>query len=195
MIKKECLAVLVLCAIFSISCAKNSYVLVRGFQWERKINVESFGPVTENDWVVPAGGTTLSVVNKVHHQESYPCLDGYYDFEEGYTWGWTTCERGVEMPFYTYRIEKWHFERAVTAIGNDQNPDWPKVSFLGNEREGGREEKYILIFSKPDDSGLSQYVCSSKEEWNKFVKGERYRAKFSFSSLSEIGQRISLEDN
>lgn len=194
MIKKECLAVLVLCAIFSIFCAKNSYVLVRGFQWERKINVESFGPVIENDWAVPAGGVMLSTVNKVHHQESYRCFGPYYGFK-GYKVGFHNCTRNVEMPFYNYRIEKWHFERAETAVGNNQGPDWPKVSFLENEREGGREEKYILIFSKPDDSGLSQYVCSSKEEWNKFVKGERYRAKFSFSSLSEIGQRISLENN
>ena len=65
--------------------------------------------------------------------------------------------------------------RTERAAGNDQDARWPALVLAGNEREGTRTEKYIIVFI--DGEGERYTLEFSEEEWLAFEPRGNYALK------------------
>lgn len=141
--------------------------------------------------------------------EEYNC--GTRDLGNGYFED-ITCSRAVygnetyEEPVYRddpiydtkyrYKINKWVPNRTETAGKSEsstKDPQWPNIKLvgngadiLGNEREGGRSEKYIVHFISKEKKPRKFSEVFDQEHWKTFEYRAVYEAKLSFGNLSEF---------
>jgi len=76
----------------------------------------------------------------------------------------------VYATWYDYSIQRWEFDRTLTAAGKEDTPYWPQVDLSGvTERESGRREQYNILFTYKDSSYPLQM---SYVEWDKYSIGD-----------------------
>ena len=77
----------------------------------------------------------------------------------------------VYATLYDYSIQRWEFDRTLTAAGKEDTPYWPQVELSGvTERESGRREQYAILFTDKDGSYPLQM---SYAEWSKYGVGDK----------------------
>lgn len=83
-----------------------------------------------------------------------------------------TEEQPVYRTRYTYEIDRWETERTEEAAGEDQEPFWPPVELAEDERQGERDELY-LVYLRSDD-GDSHELALEEEVWSVLELEGRY---------------------
>jgi hypothetical protein len=85
---------------------------------------------------------------------------------------------------YSYEIDRWIVKRTERADGDSFQPAWPRVAPGSNEREGGREERYTIVFTTAEGNSYSQEM--SLAEWQTFERGMRVELMISDGRIQEI---------
>ncbi len=169
--------------------------VVASHTWQRTINVERFGPSRESAWCseLPAAATQVSRHRERHGSSKVPdgetCHTQKKDRGDGTFKEEQVCTpKFKDEPVYEEKCDflvlKWSQLRQEAAEGANvaDAPHWPAVklglsgcSVPGCEREGARNESYIVVFK--DRAGES-YRCSLAENaWSRFDDGKRYSGK------------------
>ena len=86
---------------------------------------------------------------------------------------------------YYYQIQRWVYDRTLTAAGQDDTPLWPQETLAPDtEREGGRKEEYAVRCESEKDVYTVQLPL---EQWQTFQVGDRVSLQLSAGgSVREI---------
>lgn len=192
------LILIVVCVVAAvlIFASRDAAVEVTERSWRREIQVEVFGPVSEEAWrdEVPAGASGLSCSRRVRDtiqvEDGETCRierieqgDGTFREEE-------VCEpvyRSEEVydDFCTYTVERWAYARSVEASGlrAADKPVWPALSLQsgagdcrGCEREGQRIEEYVVTFAEQGSDETYECAFNELSEWERFTEGSLWDA-------------------
>ena len=80
---------------------------------------------------------------------------------------------------YYYQIERWTYDRTLSASGGDSEPYWPEVTLASeNERENGRHEQYTV---RCEDKKESYTADVPLEKWQTFRVGDQVKLTISSS--------------
>jgi hypothetical protein len=88
--------------------------------------------------------------------------------------------------WYTYEVDKLVHERTVKASGEDKNPRWPDFSLESKEREGSKEQEYIVRFISIGEKKESFTYETDQALWKTFNTGEIYNAEVNGSSIESL---------
>lgn len=181
--------VLALLALLAVFCMwkKEAAVTVTGHAWQRTVEVEKLGTVTEEAWKdqVPAGARNTSCrkeqrsTNKVKSGESCETVrkdNGDGTFSKVEECSPTYKEEPVYDQKCSYQVEKWTTARTEKASGGSvkDSPAWPKVSLARNEREGDKKETYTVSFKSSEGEALS--CDTSQQRWSSLPVGSEWKA-------------------
>lgn len=166
---------------------------VMGHAWDRRIEIERFGPVRQSSWCdqIPAGAREVRRHREVRRQEQVPdgetCTTRKVDQGDGTFREVKDCKpryrtRDVEDYRCDYEINRWVTARSVDAKGRGTTPapSWPDVPQLRNcsqtgcERLGARRETYTVQLAGPN----GETSCDvDQRRWSNMRVGDRLRAK------------------
>jgi ribosomal protein L40E len=172
---------------------KEQAFAVTGHSWERRIDIERFGPVRDSAWCdqVPSGGHEVRRYRAVRSHEQISdgetCTTRKVDQGDGTFREVRDCKpryktRDIEGDRCDYEVNRWTTARFVESKGLAASPPptWPPLPQLANcgrvgcERAGARRETYSVLLSGPD----SNAACNvSQASWLEMSVGRRYRAK------------------
>lgn len=166
---------------------------VTGQSWERKIDIERFGPVRESTWCdqLPSNVRELRRYRAVRSHEQVPdgetCTTRRVDQGDGTFREVKDCKpryktRDIEDNRCDYEINRWSVARSVQASGAAMTPppSWPALpalsacSHVGCERAGAKRETYRVQLRAPDGDSESCEVDSGR--WARMGVGQRFRA-------------------
>lgn len=86
---------------------------------------------------------------------------------------------------YVYEIDKWVYDRTITAEGNDHNPYWPDTSNLSEiERESSKNEEYYVTGT--DSEGKQHEIKISYSDWESIEIGDKVKFEVSFGNAKII---------
>ena len=72
--------------------------------------------------------------------------------------------------WYQYTVQRWQYDRTLTASGTDDAPYWPELTLAADtEREGGRDEEYRIVFADKDGT---YPLRMTQGEWEKYSVGD-----------------------
>lgn len=179
--------------LFAIFATNTETVSVTGHRWERTIDIQSVQPVSDSREgtcrsVAPADAYNeterRAQVDTERVQVDERCTDVQRDRGDGVVEEVRECEpvyenRPVMGQVCDYTVDRWRPERTVSASGGLQEPAvWPDANLRrsncnsrGCEREGDRDEDYILELSRNGES----FSCEVDEvEWRQASRGDAY---------------------
>jgi len=170
---------------------------VAGHSWERQIQIERYGPVSESAWCdqMPAGATQVRREREVRSHREVPdgqdCKTRRIDRGDGTYAEKQECKtRYRKEPVHDdkcyYQIVKWSSGRTERAAGAslDDAPRWPEVELsrtgqcVGCEREGTRSERYVVEFVERG-SGEKATCEFDQKRWQGFSVGSKWTGKLS----------------
>ena len=172
-------AVAILATIF---WKQDTSAFVSAHSWEREIRIEQFAPRDDSAWCDSMPGDAYSVTRRTEQRDTQRIPDGQecttrrVDNGDGTFSEQQQCQTTYrEEPIYDDRcyftVDRWGYERSVTAQGNGLNdePTWPETNIsrpgncLGCEREdSNRLESYEVVLREGDN----EYICNlSQEAW------------------------------
>lgn len=175
-------------------------VTVRGFAWERTAHVYLQKWVEEEAWEgeVPNGATILSSrdaqrtteqveVGRIFvdppevctdHEDTVDLGNGYYEINS-----YQDCtdpsgyyeieyeDKPIYATKYTYKIQRWVFEKTLTSTGTDKSPYWPQASF---GRVNNASEKYQVELM---NSREKEFVTNvNYDNWMSYRLDQRWYA-------------------
>jgi len=77
--------------------------------------------------------------------------------------------------YCSYTVQEWQVVDRVAAQGNDFKPFWPDITLDPGQREGERQETYIVIFVA--DGKIIRYTVDNLEELTQFTPGSEWILK------------------
>lgn len=160
---------------------------VSGTTWQRTIQVEQFGPVSDSAWCdnVPADAYSVTQSREQRStrrvEDGQECRDERIDQGDGTFVKRKTCTpRYREQPVYDnrcrFQVNRWRAYRSLKAGSESADePVWPSLNALaptsgriGAERAGARQESYTLALQ----SQGKQWTCNVPETvWRKYEQG------------------------
>lgn len=155
---------------------------ITGFSWERSIAIEKFKTFTEEGPSVPADGRRIGQKEvQVEEQvqtgtESYVC--GKEDLGNG-MFRDKMCDRPVyetryrTETVYIYEIDRWVTDRTERASGKDRKPYWPRANLSSDEREGSKDEEYVLHVRDNQKANKEYKISLNEHEWNGYQEGQQ----------------------
>lgn len=168
---------LVLAAIF---WKKDAVVTVVGHSWNREIQIERYGPVSDSSWCnqMPQAAYAVSRTREVrsHRQvaDGQDCSTRRRDNGDGTFSESQECRtRYREEPVYDakchFTVDRWTLARTLTSSGASLQPppSWPQVVLgrtgqcPGCEREGPRGATYTVVLR--DQGSGKQKTCDFDE--------------------------------
>jgi hypothetical protein len=177
---------------------------VTGHTWERTVVVEANKLVKKSDWKdsVPSKAKNVRCskekrsTKKVKDGET--CKTRRKDNGDGTFTEKEECKHKYkEEPVYdekcSYEIKDWTRVRTAKADGTSKKPSpkWPNTNLKSGEREGKKDEKYVVSFE--DDSGKKRSCKTSEKTWASLDVGSSYTG-----SVSVVGGGVdcsSLKKN
>jgi hypothetical protein len=191
-----CLTVLVVGAILLVVFLvykREAALEVASHRWERTIDVETYGEVTETDWCseLPSGAKVTSRREAKRDTTQVPdgeeCKTRKKDQGDGTFKEVKECkpkykEEPVMADQCTYRIKKWKVSRTAKAQGTSLKDErkWPDPALKrtgtcdGCERAGKQQEHYVVVL-KETDGGKTHECEFSEPQWAKMAPGARYQ--------------------
>lgn len=171
--------------------------VVQGASWERRVPVLELLPVEAQGWEdsLPAEAEVEACNLRYRYTSSEPeavateVCGTPYTIDQGSGLGKVVqdCEYQVYESWCTYTTEEWTVVDTLTASGSGINPNWPGVQLAAGQREGEREEYYVITFSAEEDGRTYQYETTSLEEYLQFAPGSRWELQVnSFGSVTGI---------
>jgi hypothetical protein len=173
---------------------KTDTATVTGHRWERSIDVEVFGPVSESAWCDALPAQARNVTRSREQRGSNKVQDGEDCTSRDVDRGNGTFVRKRECtpryksePIYDdkcrFQVDKWSTTRALERKGEGLSPApaWPDVSGLrtgacvGCEREGGRRESYTLFLKLHD--GAQKDCTLPAARWQQLEDGKQVTAQ------------------
>lgn len=158
------LAVFVGCIVLLVMLLRTDDITatVRDVQWERSVAIEAYTTVTDSTWwdEIPGDAqvTSCSTVYR-YTSDSYVadanevCGEPYIeDTGTGVGEVVQDCTYEVFDDYCEYTAMAWVVVNTVTDSGQDNLPVWPFVNLQSGEREGEREESYIINFRDGGDT-------------------------------------------
>jgi hypothetical protein len=160
-----------------LTARRDASALVTGHSWERSIAIEQLSAVSDGTWcdLMPGDAYQVSRSERQRSSRSVPdgedCRIRRVDNGDGTFSERRECTtRYREEPIYdqycTYTVNRWVYARSIAQEGESLRdaPRWPLLQInsgmcLGCEREGGREEAYVLRLQ----SGDQVYTCRVDE--------------------------------
>lgn len=187
------LAVVALCAMFFST--QEATATVSGRTWQREIQIEQFGPVSDSAWCDSLPGDAYAVSQNREQRSTRQIEDGQVCRDERIDKGDGTFVKRRECtpryrsePVYDnrcrYQVNRWRTSRTVKA-GSETAlaPMWPSMgtlkglgqglagsvgSGMGAERAGPRSETYVLSLQ----SDGKRWTCNVPEAvWSKYQDG------------------------
>jgi hypothetical protein len=174
------------CGVFSYFAFRKTEerVTVAGFEWERRVEVQSHRTLRESAWEgdVPPGARVVGRAREVRSHErrqvgaervkvgTRDLGNGF--FEDVYERRPVYESRPVYGVKVSYDVERWVAERTARAAGTDQSPRWPDPGLRPRERAGARSESYLVRLS-----GKREYRMELPEQrWASLRLGQQLRA-------------------
>ncbi len=180
---------------------------VSGKNWQREIQIEKFGPVSDSAWCdsLPADAYAVSQSREQRStrrvEDGQVCHDERIDKGDGTFVKRRECTaRYREEPVYDnrcrYQANRWRSYRTVKAGPQTAAaPVWPALgnigtgnSLVGNtmgaERAGPRSESYVLSLQSEGKT----FTCNVSESvWNKFEQGMTTPLKVRMTGGADCG--------
>jgi hypothetical protein len=173
---------------------KDAALAVSSLSWQRDIDIERFGPVSESAWCdsVPFGGSVTGRHKDVRStekiQDGEDCKTRKVDQGNGTFKEKRECTpKYKEKPIYAdkcdYAIRKWAKGRTATASGSSADtPKWPDPGAMrtgecdGCERQSTKHETYTVKFR--DKTKNDESSCTfDQAKWSGFKVGAGYNGK------------------
>ncbi|MBN1287010.1 MAG: zinc ribbon domain-containing protein [Anaerolineae bacterium] len=166
--------------IFMFTRTTESSAYVTGHSWERQIDIEAYGPVSDSAWCDSMPGGAYNITRRQEQRSTRQVPDGEecsvrrVDNGDGTFSEREECRTKYrDEPVYDdkcyFTIDRWAHARTVTASGDSLRdaPYWPDTNITrtgtcnGCEREGNRSERYTVRL-KDSESG-KEYSCNLDE--------------------------------
>ena len=189
-------AVAVVALGFMFTRTHETTATVSGKNWQREIQVEKFGPVSDTAWCDSLPGDAYSVSQSREQRSTRRVEDGQVCHDERIDKGDGTfvkrrecTARYREEPVYDnrcrFQVNRWRGYRTVRAGPQTAGaPMWPALGPIGNtggnnlsglaanamgaERDGPRSESYVLSLQSEGKT----WTCNVSESvWNKYEQG------------------------
>jgi hypothetical protein len=167
-------ALVVIAILVAVFWKRESSVYVAGHEWERTIAIEEFRQVDDQAWCDSMPSDAYGVSRRREQRSTRRVQDGEScEIERVDQGDGTFREQRVCSPTYReepvyddrcyFTVDRWQQVRTVDASGMslDDAPVWPQTnirrsgSCLGCQREGNRDESYVLVLQVED----RQYRC------------------------------------
>jgi DNA-directed RNA polymerase subunit RPC12/RpoP len=185
------LAILLACCVlgaagmFLSSRTTDTIGEVRSVQWQRAIAIEALVPVVREAWKdeIPAGKSARQCVSRVHHTQPDPAPGAReicgtpYTIDQGSGFGKVVkqCVYEVYADWCRYDDVDWRVVDTLAAQGNDLNPRWPDLRLGSNQRAGGRQEQYQVVFMGNDKT--FNFAPPTGDQFVRFSPGSRWKLK------------------
>lgn len=187
------LAVILGIGMIGLFCWKKSGSFqVTGQTWERRIAIESFGPVRSSAWCdeVPSGAQVIDRTREKRStrkvEDGQECRNVRKDMGDGTFKEKQECKpKYRDEPVYgdrcSYEMNQWKKTRDAEAKGESASPapSWPEPrlgkqgSCVGCERAGAKEETYSVRLQ--DAKGKDAGSCTFEQgKWQGFAVGSRW---------------------
>jgi ribosomal protein L40E len=186
---------IIMCGLLFFRTSDTS-AAVRGVQWQRAIEIMEEQPVQHETWrdQIPSGVAVGACELKVRGTQNEPAPNAEkicgtpYTVDTGSGVGKVVqdCEYQVKDDWCTYTVLEWTVVDSVVTKGSDANAEWPMVNLRADQREGDREETYVVFFSS--DGKEYQFTVASAEDLAKYVAGSRWNLK-----VNALGGVVSAE--
>jgi ribosomal protein L40E len=158
---------------------------VRGVQWQRAIEIMEERPVQHETWrdQIPSSAAVGACELKVRGTQDQPAPNAEkicgtpYTIDTGTGAGKVVqdCQYQVKGDWCAYTQLEWTVVDSVVAKGADANAKWPMVNLHSDQREGDRQESYVVLFSS--DGKEYQLTVASASDLAKYVVGSRWKLK------------------
>ena len=180
---------------------------VSGKNWQREIQIEKFGPVSDTAWCDSLPGDAYAVSQSREQRSTRRVEDGQVCHDERIDKGDGTfvkrrecTPRYREEPVYDnrcrYQVNRWRSYRTVQAGPQTAAaPVWPALGNIGNanslvgntmgaERSGARSESYVLSLQ----AGGKIFTCNVSESvWTKYEQGSTAPLKVRMTGGADCG--------
>lgn len=168
--------------IVALTWRRESSVAITGHSWERTITIQQFSAISDQAWCDQMPNDAYSVTSRREQRDTRQVPDGEdcsvrrVDNGDGTFSERRECTtRYRDEPIYDdrcyYSVNRWVDARQIDASGESLTdaPRWPLLQLasctatarLGCEREGGRDEEYIISFENADGN---VYTCAVPED-------------------------------
>ncbi len=191
--------VLVLCFVlvyFLFLKTDDVTAAVTGVQWKRTIDVEAYTSVTREAWwdEISSNDEILSCTQEKRYTSDTPvanatevCGEVYYeDTGSGAAEAVQDCTYEVYDDYCKYSTMDWVVVDTAIASGEDTNPSWPLLNLPGDQREGLRQENYVITFS--DGGETYQYTTTDSALFIQAEPGSRWTI-----SVNQLGRVQSIQ--
>jgi hypothetical protein len=188
----------ILSLLFFVNSGQSDDIIgtVTSTNWTRSITIEEYGVVTNEGWYneIPLGAEVLSCSKQFHHAQDEPVEDGEkfcgtpytIDQGSGYAEVVQDCEYLVHQDFCSYSVNDWQPVDIVTVKGTDQQPEWPDIQYLDNQKPGSMEESYSIQFES--NGQMFSYETRDSEKFFNAYIGSRW-----LLSVNSLGNVVSIQ--
>jgi ribosomal protein L40E len=187
--------ILVVCGLLLFRTSDTS-AAVKGVLWQRAIEIMEERPVEHETWrdQIPSGVDVGSCELKVRGTQNEPAPNSEkicgtpYTVDTGSGVGKVVqdCQYQVKDEWCAYTQLEWTVVDSVVTKGSDANAAWPVVNLRADQREGERQETYVVSFSS--DGKEYQLTVASAKDLAKYVVGSRWKLK-----VNALGGVVSAE--
>jgi len=158
------LAIIAACIVGILLLTKTDEIraVVTDVEWERSIAIEAYTTVTQQDWwdEIPADAEVLSCSQEYRYTSDQPepnatevCGEEYVeDTGTGVGEVVQDCVYEVYDDYCEYTAMTWVVVDTVTESGDDLSPYWPDFNLAADQREGERDEQYMITFVDGGDT-------------------------------------------
>jgi ribosomal protein L40E len=187
--------ILIMCGLLFFRTTDTS-AAVRGVQWQRGIEILEERPAHHEDWrdQVPSGAALGTCELKVRGTQDQPAPNSEkicgtpYTVDTGSGVGKVVqdCQYQVKDEWCGYGLLEWTVVDSVVTKGSDANAVWPVVNLRADQREGDRQEAYVVFFNS--DGKEYPMGVDDASELIKYVVGSRWKLK-----VNALGGVVSAE--
>ncbi|OJX37958.1 MAG: hypothetical protein BGO78_07915 [Chloroflexi bacterium 44-23] len=174
--------VAIIFVIMGLSRKEDLTGFVSGTAWQRSIAVESFGPVSKQDWreEIPSAANLGTCEYRFQKEQNQPapqstevCGTPYMvDLGNGNAEIAQDCTYRVYAEFCQYTVNDWQVSDELVQKGANLNPIWPSAQLTENQRLGQQSEAYTIQFKTSD--GEYEYKTGDSTEFSRFIPGSKW---------------------
>lgn len=197
-------ALLLLCICVAISFAYLSAPrasqkgIVEDVEWQTSVAIEELGPVSYSAWQdeIPQDAQLGNCADRVRGTVDTEPGSGKYNKVCGTPYTVDTgsgvgkvvqdCQFEVLAPYCEYTAQEWRVVDEAKQSGSDFSPIFAGPQLSTNQRLGGRNSSYVVIFEA--DKGQYTYNAASLDEFQKFQIGSQWILK-----INSFGNVVSVE--
>lgn len=158
---------------------------VSSTHWERQVAIQALEAVQHEDWKdeLPAEAVVGTCTQRYRLTQSEPAPGSEevcgtpYTVDTGSGMGKVVqdCEYKIYDEWCNYTQQEWNTVDEAVARGDDLAPQWPTFSLQAGQREGQRQENYVVLFDV--DGKNYRYTTNDPQEFLAFTPGSQWTLK------------------